>query len=57
MENTIEEGIWTPYGFVLTVSIKVILCSAVITILYILLKKDQNLDLEKERTEIWNAML
>jgi hypothetical protein len=54
MENTVGKGTWAPYSFVLTVHIKIMIC----TTLYVLLKRYQNkADLEKEKTKISNARL
>jgi hypothetical protein len=50
--------IWIIYNFAILINIKIIIFSVMITILYILLKIDQNkTDLEKGKTEKLDANL
>ena len=52
------EGHGTLYNFVPIISMQVIICSLKIVVVYILFKNYQNkTDLDKERTERWNARL
>jgi hypothetical protein len=42
MENTVKDGIWTQYNFALTFNMKIIVCSVIIVVVYIVFKKDHN---------------
>lgn len=53
------EDIWTSYSFVLINNMEIIIiCLVMIMVFYVLSKKDPSkIDLDKERTERWNARL
>jgi hypothetical protein len=54
----VAQGIWMPYNFAILINIEIIIFSIIITILYILFRRDQNkTDLEKEETEKLHAGL
>lgn len=58
MENTVEEGIWTPLGLIAVTNIDIIIYLVMTATLYVLFRKDDNkADLAKEWTERWSAEL